>query len=295
MTQSIAADISPPPQCRVLIVDDDPDALEAYCEYASGLGYDVVGAPDPGDALRLLASGDSIGIVVTDLEMPAIGGIAFLDEVSSRFSMLRPIVSIVITGHGSLDKAVEAMRFNAKDFLTKPVSAERLAEALRRATRTWRELYAGFQPAGAAAAAVPEASPPQLTDLSAGLGDEPAFSGDERVAMLAQVRAIIRRRETRAKFLDPQLFADPSWDILLDLTVARLEGKPTPVSSACAATNVPLSTALRYVRNLVNAGMVRRWKDVEDRRRDLLELEDSAMASMARYLGELRARRHRPS
>ncbi|MDE2621225.1 MAG: winged helix-turn-helix transcriptional regulator, partial [Sphingomonadales bacterium] len=105
-----------------------------------------------------------------------------------------------------------------------------------------------------------------------------------------QVRGIMRMREKRANFLDGQLFSDPTWDILLDLTAAKLEGKPIPVSSACAATNVPVSTALRYVRSLVDAGMVRRWKDTEDRRRDMLELEDRTMEAMTRYLTDVRRR-----
>jgi len=56
--------------------------------------------------------------------------------------------------------------------------------------------------------------------------------------------------------------------------------------------SIPLSTALRYVRSLVDAGMVRRWKDTEDRRRDMLELDDRTMEAMTRYLMDVR--RHSP-
>lgn len=268
----------------MLIVDDDADTLEEYCESATRLGYDVVGVLNPVDALQRIAEDETVGLVITDLEMPAIGGIAFLDELSSRFSQLRPLIPIVITGHGSLTNAVEAMRFNAKDFLTKQVSSEALAGALRRATRTWQDLYASFR-------LMALARQGERIERTPAAGDAPPLSPEEeRTTMLEQVRSIMRTREKRGNFLDAQLFADPTWDILLDLTAARLEGKPIPVSSACAATNVSLSTALRHVRGLVDAGMVRRWKDTEDRRRDMLELDDRTMEAMTRYLANVRRR-----
>lgn len=272
-----------PARCHVLIVDDDTEALEEYCETATGLGYSCQSADSPAGALQFLAENPAIGIVVTDLQMPAMNGLAFLDELSSRFAQLRPLVPIVITGHGSLESAVQAMRFNAKDFLTKPVTTESFAAALRRASRAWNELYGSFRLMALARQDQPTPAPvaPEA---------QPRTPQEDREALLAQVRTIVRLREKRADFLDRQLFSDPTWDILLDLTAARLEGKPVPVSSVCAATNVPLSTALRYVRSLVDAGLVRRWKDTEDRRRDMLELEEQTMQAMTRYLADVRRR-----
>lgn len=267
-----------------MIVEDDADTLDEYCENATLLGYDVVGSLNPAEALQRLADDPAIGIVITDLEMPTIGGLALLDELSTRFSAVRPIIPLVITGHGSMAIAVEAMRFNAKDFLTKPVSSEHFAGALRRATRAWQDLYGSYRLMALAR------QPKAAAQPGSGGNETPLSPEAEREALLAQVREIIRVREKRGRFLDAQLFLDPTWDILLDLTAARLENKPTPVSSACAATNVPLSTALRYVRSLVDAGMVRRWKDTEDRRRDMLELEDRTMEAMTRYLVDLRRR-----
>ena len=272
-----------PARCSVLIVDDDLDALEEYCENATGLGYVCLSAGNPTDALQTLAENPAIGIVVTDLNMPTMDGLAFLDELSARFSQLRPLIPIVITGYGSLDTAVQAMRFNAKDFLAKPVTTENFAAALRRASRAWNELYGSFRLMALARQdrnarpALPADTPPLTPEA-------------QREEMLLQIRAIVRMREKRSEFLDRQLFSDPTWDILLDLTAAKLEGKPVPVSSACAATNVPHSTALRYVRSLVDAGLVRRWKDTEDRRRDMLELEDQAMTAMTRYIADVRRR-----
>jgi len=278
-----------PARCRVLIVDDDRDALEEYCETATGLGYGCECATNPAAALQQIAENNDIGIVVTDLQMPGMDGLSFLDELSSRFSAVRPIVPIVITGYGSLDSAVQAMRYNAKDFLSKPVTTENFGAALRRASRAWNQLFGSFR---LMALTPPEAvSPGGAPAAPTG----PLSPEAERQEMLAQVRNIVRMREKRSDFLDRELFSDPTWDILLDLTSAKLQGTPIPVSSACAATNVPLSTALRYVRSLVDAGLVRRWKDTADRRRDMLELEDKTMDAMVRYLDEVRRRGRFPT
>ena len=102
--------------------------------------------------------------------------------------------------------------------------------------------------------------------------------------LISFVRSILRSRQRRGEFLDTTLFADPAWDILLDLTSAGLERTPVPTSSACAAAQVPLSTALRHVRHLVNSGLVKRWQDRNDKRRTLLALEDSVLEAMTGYL-----------
>ena len=282
------------PQSRILLVDDDPDCLDEYAEVADSLGYQCVKAADAGEALRKIADDPRIGIVVTDVRMPAMDGITFLDELASRFAMVRPIVPIVVTGFGTLDCAVQAMRFNAVDFLSKPVSPEELAAALRRASarRTQlarqmlqaqqTQLDEAAQPAGESGPGRAEGAE-DAGDAGAGLSDrgcEPPRKED----LIAQIRSIIRTRKRRGDFLDSELFADPSWDILLDLTLAKLEGAAVPVSSACAAAQVPFTTAFRYVKQLVDAGMVRRWKDPKDHRRVLLELEDRTLEAMTSYL-----------
>lgn len=263
-------------ECRVLVVDDDPACVDEYAEIVDGLGYRCSKALDAPTALRMIAEDPRIGIVVTDVQMPAMDGISFLDELTARFALFRPIVSIVVTGFGSLDTAVKAMRFNAVDFLAKPVSRDDFAASLRRASQRWAQLVGQIRLTamtrmGEAAAPAP----------AAGASAANAEQTPEELA--TRVRAILKSRQRRADFLDPELFADPAWDILLDLTSARLEGKPVPVSSACAAAAVPMSTALRHVRHLVESGLVKRWKDPQDKRRDLLELNDEAMKAMTGY------------
>lgn len=98
-----------------------------------------------------------------------------------------------------------------------------------------------------------------------------------------RVRDIIRQRQARARFFDADLFADPAWDILLDLTAARGEGKRVSVTSLCIAAQVPATTALRWIGQMIDAGILVRAQDPDDRRRAFIELSDRAADAMARY------------
>ena len=91
-------------------------------------------------------------------------------------------------------------------------------------------------------------------------------------------------QQNRAKFFEPDVFSGPSWDILLDLAEANFRGTPVAASSVCASTQVPLSTALRHVNSLVEAGLVKRWTDPSDKRRKMLELAPEASELMKKYL-----------
>jgi len=70
------------------------------------------------------------------------------------------------------------------------------------------------------------------------------------------VRTIIRHRQLRAKFFDAGLFADPAWDILLDLTAARAEHARVSVTSLCSASGVPPTTALRWIGQMTQGGLL---------------------------------------
>lgn len=101
------------------------------------------------------------------------------------------------------------------------------------------------------------------------------------------VRQIIRQRQLRARFFDGELFADPAWDILLDLTAARAEQARVSVTSLCIASGVPPTTALRWIAQMVEAGLLERIEDEADRRRSFIALTGKAADAMARYFAEL--------
>lgn len=101
------------------------------------------------------------------------------------------------------------------------------------------------------------------------------------------VRRIVHQRQLRARFFEGELFADPAWDMLLDLTAARAEHKRVCVTSLCIASGVPPTTALRWISQMTEAGLFERVEDETDRRRAFLQLSDKAADAMARYFAEL--------
>jgi hypothetical protein len=103
------------------------------------------------------------------------------------------------------------------------------------------------------------------------------------------VRRIIRQRQLRARFFDGDLFADPAWDMLLDLTAARAEHARVSVTSLCIASGVPPTTALRWIGQMTTEGLLERVEDESDRRRAFITLTDRAAENMARYFAEVRA------
>lgn len=98
------------------------------------------------------------------------------------------------------------------------------------------------------------------------------------------IRRLIKVRRDRDRFFPAEIFADPAWDMLLDLSAARLEGKTVPVSSLCIAAAVPTTTALRWIRSLTEAGLFERRVDPGDARRTWIFLSQGAADAMLAYL-----------
>ncbi len=99
--------------------------------------------------------------------------------------------------------------------------------------------------------------------------------------------SIVKRRQMRERFFDSDLFADPAWDILLDLALARLNDKRVSVTSLCIAAKVPTTTALRYIKHLTDIGIIERTGDPNDLRRSHLALSDDAFGRMSAYADAL--------
>jgi DNA-binding MarR family transcriptional regulator len=101
------------------------------------------------------------------------------------------------------------------------------------------------------------------------------------------LRRIIRQRQLRSRYFDDRLFSDPAWDMLLDLALARVEHKRVSVTSLCIASGVPSTTALRWINELLEMGLIERAQDDTDRRRAFISLTDRAADAIARYFAEL--------
>ncbi len=119
---------------KIAIVDDERDMRQSISQWLALSGFDTETFASAEDALKGLGA-DYPGIVVSDIRMPGMDGMQFLKKLMSIDSGL-PV--IMITGHGDVPMAVEAMRLGAWDFLEKPFNPDRMTELAKKATQKRR-------------------------------------------------------------------------------------------------------------------------------------------------------------
>jgi DNA-binding MarR family transcriptional regulator len=100
----------------------------------------------------------------------------------------------------------------------------------------------------------------------------------------AMVRAYLRARRRRDAMFGGDIFADPVWDVLLDLYASTREGRRVCISDACIAASVPSTTALRWLGKMEDLELIVRHQDETDGRRAYVELSAAAVAAMERWL-----------
>lgn len=114
---------------KLLLVDDEPGIRNVLKVFLDDIGYNVLTAASGEEALQVFGV-ERPPIVVTDVKMPGMDGV----EVLRRVKAIRPDTEvIVITGHGDMDTAIESLKLDAADFITKPINTDALEIALKRA------------------------------------------------------------------------------------------------------------------------------------------------------------------
>ncbi|MFV0492591.1 MAG: sigma-54-dependent transcriptional regulator [Pseudorhodobacter sp.] len=119
---------------KVAIVDDEADMRQSISQWLALSGFETETFASAEDALKGIGP-DYPGVVVSDIRMPGMDGMVFLKRLMSLDSGL-PV--IMITGHGDVPMAVEAMRVGAYDFLEKPFNPDRMTELTKKATQNRR-------------------------------------------------------------------------------------------------------------------------------------------------------------
>ncbi|MBE1293155.1 MAG: response regulator [Rhodobacteraceae bacterium] len=119
---------------KIAIVDDEQDMRQSISQWLALSGYDTETFPSAEDALKALGA-EYPGIVISDIKMPGMDGMQFLKKLMGADSSL-PV--IMITGHGDVPMAVEAMRVGAFDFLEKPFNPDRMTQLAKKATNARR-------------------------------------------------------------------------------------------------------------------------------------------------------------
>ncbi len=101
------------------------------------------------------------------------------------------------------------------------------------------------------------------------------------------VRAVIHARRLRASYFAADLFADPAWDMMLELLKAELSQHRVTVSNLCAAAADPATTALRWLNAIVEKGLFVRRDDPHDGRRAYVELAPDTSRALRHYFAQL--------
>ena len=127
--------MSTPSGDHVLVVDDDPNMARLLVRHLSRAGYRVSSADNGVMALEVLAE-DDIDVILSDVHMPDLDGVELVEETRRR-GLGVPI--ILMTAFGTIDKAVDAMRRGAFDYISKPFPLERAARTIRRAIEKSRD------------------------------------------------------------------------------------------------------------------------------------------------------------
>ena len=114
---------------RILVVDDEQVVRDGCSRVLMGKGYEVLTAENGQAAMDLLAK-ETVDIILLDLKMPVMSGEEVLKKASSQYPN---VAVIIITGHGTVDTAVECMKQGAYDFITKPFQIDQFLLTINRA------------------------------------------------------------------------------------------------------------------------------------------------------------------
>jgi DNA-binding MarR family transcriptional regulator len=199
---------------------------------------------------------------------------ALVDPVSARID--DPAIELLVDADDTERTAALALAVAARGrpFAVSDVGRDRSAERLRQLSEEVSRIASS------------------LARLSSGPGPseraiEPSSAADLPPLSADTVRNVIRARRLRSRYFSEELFADPAWDMLLDLLQAEIAQLRVPVSSLCIAAAVPATTALRWLKTLVSQGLFIRRPDPHDGRRVYVELAPDTSHALRRYFADV--------
>ena len=306
---------------EVLLLDDDPAMLVFLEGILSHAGYTCHIQTDPQAALSQVASCEEIGLVLSDVYMPGLTGLQFINRLHG-LRLGRPVPPVLLlTAQPSVESAIDALRLGAEDFLLKPVRPAELIEAVAQAlsrSRTDRAVGATRPPqldqlvrqaeelAGrlrnlADARDLEPVEPPAPAPAARQVDGEKAIGPADRdpavdrqaleepAALLSVLDTIEQLRRLRDLYAHHSL-DDVEWDLLLELLRAeRLQQRMSVSGLTNIIRGTSTTTSLRRISQLVARGYIVRIPDASDARRDFASLTSKSNDLLTDYLARANA------
>jgi DNA-binding transcriptional ArsR family regulator len=278
---------------RLLLFGDSPAAIERARRSAEQAGCSIAAAePIDGAAERLDAQIHVDAVLVeAERESPALDRLLERIEARARGRRHRSVVS-------APEELIDAVYSRAPHrdvfHLCRANPVERVAAVAFASIRRQPMLRDGKEDMSAVLQQLSDEAA-RIAGVLASLAGEEAAPGDSAgdpceagedgpKIDAGLIRSIIRARRLRDSYFKGEIFADPAWDMLLDLMAARLEKHRVAVSSLCIAAAVPPTTALRWIKTLTERGLLVRCADPADGRRVYIELSDEAARALTAYI-----------
>jgi CheY-like chemotaxis protein/DNA-binding MarR family transcriptional regulator len=268
----------------ILLVDPDPSSLEYMERALTQMGMPVLTATSlsgPDGALSLLAARQDIHVIVLDPQAAP----SHLDNGAGEWQkwVTRPDIELIlVTDSRSINDIEQPWSREAADLLSKPLVRQTLIRAVHEAQRRHASLRDRRAPLRILARP-DDGAPPTLRR---------PHTVREHPAELRILDALSEIDDLRTRQLEGIVEGDAAWSMLAELLRARLTRRRISVTSLCLASKSPVTTALRRIERLLEAGLVTYSLDPKDRRRKYIELTDegalrlhSVVSHLSRWLG----------
>lgn len=277
---------------RLLLFGDGEAALARSRRTAELAGCTVADMHPIAGAVERLAAQIHADAIVVELDAPTPGFEPLLAALDLR-ARERRHGSVVIAPDALIDGIAARAPHRDVHHLCRPSEFERVAAFALAATRRQPRLRDGKEDMHAVLRQLSD-EVGRIAGVLSTLAEDEAAEGAAALDLGAEadgagidaalIRSIIRARRLRDSYFKGGLFADPAWDMLLDLMAARLEKHRVAVSSLCIAAAVPPTTALRWIKTLTDRGVLVRCADPADGRRVYIELSDEAARALSAYI-----------
>jgi hypothetical protein len=281
------------PGPRVLVFGDSAAAIERMREPAEWSGASVADCGSIEGAAARLDAQVHIDEVLVEAEhdSPALARLLLAVNDGARAGRYRSVVS---APDELIDLVFAATPHRDILHLCRPSRFDRVAAVAAAGIRRQPRLHDGKEDMHGVLQQLSEEAA-RIAGVLASLADEgggeaageeeDGGTGRDGPAIDASlIRSIIRARRLRDSYFRGGLFAEPAWDMLLDLMAARLEKNRVAVSSLCIAAAVPPTTALRWIKTLTEKGLFVRCADPADGRRVYIELSHDAARALSAYI-----------